>query len=205
MADSPPASTPTPPTGGSGNGPLIGVAVALVAVMGGLLWYKSQSAEAPQPAATVSAPTQSARPPRPMLMDAPPPPPTTDDSAAPPPDDAGAAKPKTPGASGGGCSGSCNGNASGGTTGDIQGRAGAARGCYERALRQNSTLQGRMQVSLRVDPSGTICSASIAGDTVGSPDVSSCVLGMFRGQHVSPPTGGCVDLNVPLSFQPKNK
>jgi TonB family protein len=69
----------------------------------------------------------------------------------------------------------------------------------------NENLQGRLSVNLRVDTQGNICSSSISNDSVGDGNVASCVLGMFRGARVTPPTGGCVDVSIPLNFQPKGK
>jgi hypothetical protein len=64
-------------------------------------------------------------------------------------------------------------------------------------------LQGKLVVGVRLDPSGSVCTTSIAQDGVHSAEVASCVLGMFRGAHFPAPTGGCVDVNVPMSFVPR--
>jgi TonB family protein len=85
----------------------------------------------------------------------------------------------------------------------ISGRAGAARPCYERALRVNSALQGKLMVNVRIDPQGNVCGSSIAQDQIHSAEVTNCVLGMFRSAKFPPPTGGCAEVNVPLSFVPK--
>lgn len=165
---------------------------------GGLVGYKLMSGKDPAPTPPVpSAPTTTVT--RPSLVDAPPPPPTDEVPSAAP--SASTAKTAIP--TGGGCAASCSGTASGALSGEVQGRAGRARGCYERALRNNSTLQGKMSVNITVDSSGNVCAASTSGDTVGSPEVSSCVLGMFRGQKLPAPTGGCVQMRIPLNFQPK--
>jgi hypothetical protein len=89
---------------------------------------------------------------------------------------------------------------------EVQARANRARGCYQRALRQNEGLKGSMSVALRIDASGSICNASVANDTTGSPEVARCVVGMFQGQRLgSAPTGGCVDMKVPLRFEAVNR
>lgn len=198
----PPSSLPPSKVPGSGsNAPLIVVAVLLVLVMGGIVFWKLSSKDA-QPPPTVASvaptPTQT----RPMNMDAPPPPPDDDK----PEPSASAAKPKAPGgAAGGGCGSGCNGTAGAGMSGQISAMGGAARGCYERALRNNAQLQGRIVVGLSIDTSGTICGASIASDSMGDGSVAQCVLSMFRGKKVAAPTGGCVQASVPLNFQPKTK
>jgi TonB family protein len=64
-------------------------------------------------------------------------------------------------------------------------------------------LQGKLMVSVKVDPNGNVCSASISQDGVHSNEVNSCVIGMFRGARFPPPSGGCVEVNVPMSFVPR--
>jgi hypothetical protein len=82
-------------------------------------------------------------------------------------------------------------------------KAGQARGCYERALRQNTMLQGRLVVNVRVGPQGQVCSAGIGQNALGDPGVASCVLQMFRAGTFPPAQGGCVDTAVPMNFVPK--
>jgi hypothetical protein len=207
MSTSSPHSLPPSKVPGtsSGSGQYIALAVVLILVMGGLVYWKTRSNEASSapPVPSAPAPTASA-PVRAPMIDAPPPPPE-EDAGAPAPSSTVAKGVK--GAGGGfGCSASsCSGTPAGGMRGELAARAGNARGCYERALRVNPNLQGKLTVSLRVDPNGVICQANIGNDSVGSGEVSSCVLSMFRGQKVSAPSGGCVDVAVPLNFQPKNK
>jgi len=58
-------------------------------------------------------------------------------------------------------------------------------------------------VSVRIDPQGNVCSASVAEDAIHSAEVANCVMGMFRSAKFPPPTGGCIDVKVPLSFVPR--
>jgi hypothetical protein len=187
------------PEKSSGGLYLIG-AIALVGAAVALFFWKRP---APPPAtpqvavATPSAPTTEA----PVLQYAPPPPPKLEE-----PDagvDAGTVAVKTAGPSGPGpgpCGGPCSGQATGALRSALTGHAQSARGCYNRALRNNSEVSGNMMVSVTVGPGGQVCSASLANDTVGSAEVSNCVLGRFRGQSFPAPTGGCVTVNIPLSF-----
>lgn len=183
------------------NGPLIAIAAILGVVLVGLLVVKFKgSGDEVTPAATTELPKPSAAP-KPVLTDSVPPPPEEDPAEETP--DAGPTKKVAAG--GGPCSGTCTGTPSSATSGDLRGLSGVARGCYERALRNNSMLQGKMTIAVRVDPSGRICSASISGDSLGAPDVSACVLAAFRGKRVAPPTGGCADSTMTLNFQAKNQ
>src|SRR5438105_3744119 len=61
----------------------------------------------------------------------------------------------------------------------------------------------KLTVNVRVDPQGNVCSASVVEDAIHSVEVSNCVMGMFRSAKFPPPTGGCVDAKVPLSFVPR--
>jgi hypothetical protein len=57
-----------------------------------------------------------------------------------------------------------------------------------------------MTVSVQVGLSGQVCNASLTNDSVHSNEITTCVLGRFRGQTFPPPTGGCVTVNIPISF-----
>lgn len=195
MSEETPAGVPG---GSGGNGQYIAIAVIFLLLGGALLIFKLKGDDKPPPPAvpTASATTVA----RPMLTDAPPAP--VEEDAGPPVPSASAAT-KVAATGGGPCSTTCSGSASGGLTSEVQGVAGRARGCYERALRQNAQLSGKITVALKIDQNGNVCSASAANDTMGSGDVTSCVTGMFRGKKFSPPSGGCVNMTVPLNFTQK--
>jgi hypothetical protein len=188
-----PESTAPPPKSGSAG--FIAAALIMLLVAGGLVFWKMRGGEKPQPPPPPPATTTE------QIFEQPPPPP-------PPPtasEDAGPEKAPKKGTyvAGGGCAGECKGTASGALRSALAGKAGAGRGCYERALRQNSTLQGRLVVAVRVGPQGQVCSASVASNALGDPGVASCVASMFRSASFPPPTGGCVDAQVPMNFVPK--
>jgi outer membrane biosynthesis protein TonB len=187
-----PSSSPPPPT--SGGAVYIVAVIVLVAAIGGLVcWKLKGTKEAPQPVATAPAATTPT-----MLEPPPPPPPIEEDSGA-----GGAGGVKMATGNYNPCSGKCSGNANSALQAAISGRAGAARPCYERALRVNSALQGKLMISVRIDPQGNVCSSSVAQDQIHSPEVSNCVMGMFRSAKFPPPSGGCVEVQVPLSFVPR--
>ncbi|PIE06073.1 MAG: hypothetical protein CSA75_01435 [Sorangium cellulosum] len=196
----PPSSIPATVPKRSSGGPYIAAIVVLVLLIVGLVWYKfSDNKEPASQPPVIQSVTQNNHQPFPVL-DIPPPPEL--DAAV---DAASDAKKKTKvGVGRGLCSSPCNGNVSSALRAALSGNAGAARGCYERALRTNAMLQGRMMVAVRISSNGSVCSASIAQDSVGSPQVASCVLGLFRGKHFPAVTGGrCADVQVPLSFTPR--
>jgi hypothetical protein len=187
-----PSSRPPPPT--SSGAIYIVAVIALVAAIGGLVcWKLKGSKDTPAPVATMPIATQPtlAEPP-------PPPPPIEEDSGA-----GGAGGVRMVTASNPCAVAKCPGSANAALQAAISGRAGAARPCYERALRVNSALQGKLMVSVRVDPQGNVCSASVVQDAIHSPEVANCVIGMFRSAKFPPTGGGCAEVQVPLSFVPR--
>ena len=194
----PPSQMPVPTK--SGGPVLIIVALLLLSAIGFVMMKVMQK---PEPTAEVKPPTKMLATAEPIADTPPPPPPPPPEEDAGATEDSGA---KTPIAAGGGgppCSGTCAGTPSSELQGALRSAGGSARGCYERALRQNAMLQGRMTVSLRVDTSGTVCAARVSQDELHSGEVSSCVLTMFRSRKFPAPKGGCADVSVPLSFSPK--
>jgi hypothetical protein len=160
------------------------------------------------PQATTVVVTASAKPPvdEPVALYAPPPPPKLEELDAGANTSAPVAKTGSGAPAPGGlgpCGGTCTGTATGALTSALTGRAGSARSCYERALRTSESLSGSMMVRVQVGPSGQVCSASVEKDTLHSNEVAMCVLGRFRGQSLPAPSGGCVTVNIPLSFTPK--
>lgn len=180
---------------------LIGAVVLIGAAIALFFWNKSR---VPPPVTQQTVTATAAAPPKreePTPQFAPPPPPKLEDLP-----DAGPANTSKPAAKGSGapvapgpCGGSCSGETTGALSAALRARAQSAQGCYQRALR-TSEVSGSMTVSVQVGPSGQVCSASLANDSVHSSEISSCVLGRFRGQSFPPPSGGCIVANIPISF-----
>jgi len=188
-----PESTTPPPKHGSGA--FIGAVILMLLAMGGLLYWKFSSKES-APQAALPTPSVAATP---QLEEAPPPPPPVEPDAG---KKAEPDKKRVVASTGGGC-GTCGGEAPAQLKSALASAANGARGCYERALRQNAMLQGKMLVSVKIGSHGNPCSANMLSDTLGDPSVASCVLQKFRGGQFPPPQGGCAEVNVPISFIPK--
>jgi len=193
-----------PPPKSEGHAGYIGAAVVMLLVGGGLIYWKVNSKPPPPP--QVVPPTASAAETEEPYLDAPPPPPPPPEEDA-GPDDAGAdgdpGQRRALGRLPDPCKQPCAGKETGPLLSAVRAKAAQARTCYERALRQNATLEGRMTVSAMVGSNGTVCSASVGGDSLGDPAVASCVLQQFRAGAYPPPQGGCVTVRVPLNFVPK--
>jgi hypothetical protein len=193
-------SPPPPKTGGSA--PFIIAALVMLSLMGGLIYWKTRGDDAPT-SKTAVPPEPTANTAAPVFDEPPPPPPPEEE-----PKDAGvdpkATKRPLGGGAPGGCGGECKGEATSAMRSMLAAKAGQARGCYERALRQNSMLQGRLKIGVRISPTGGVCSANVVQNELGDAGIASCVAQIFRSSTFPAPSGGsCVDAEVPLRFEPK--
>lgn len=190
----------------------LGAVVAIAAGVWALSSRSSASAPKPEPAATAApalapAPAPAAEdpaapapspPPRPEFAPPPPPPIGAIPGGAALP--AGAAPSSAPVSRDPNCDAPCDGRETAELLSSLRAKAGQARSCYERALSNNGALAGKLEVTLRVGANGAACSASVASDTLGDAAVKSCALARFRGGKYPKPTGGCVDVSVPMNF-----
>lgn len=83
----------------------------------------------------------------------------------------------------------------------IRGQLGGIRSCYERALRNNPTLAGRLEVHFTIGTSGRVTAANSSG-LPASPEVGTCVTQRIRGLVFPTPDGGAVDFSFPFTFAP---
>jgi hypothetical protein len=96
----------------------------------------------------------------------------------------------------------------GGTSSEVETalsfRAKQAHRCYDNALAQDPTLRGKVSIAVRIGANGQACSAGVASNELASaPGVANCVVNYFRGQSFPSPRGGCVDVNIPINFVPR--
>lgn len=187
------------------SGRRVAVVVVLVAsfVVSFLVWKMIQE-PAPEPS---PPPKPAAVAPKAPVLEPPPPPPEEAPVPPPPPEEAKPVEPTKPAAPRRDtfCDGACTGQETSELLSALRARAGQARSCYERALTHNSSLSGSVVLSVRVSPTGTACSASMEKDTLGDPAVTNCVLQRFRSGKFPKPTGGCVDIALPINFVPAQR
>jgi hypothetical protein len=62
----------------------------------------------------------------------------------------------------------------------IRDRLGAIRGCYERELKRNPALKGKVVVRFNITPAGRAGDVKIEENTLRSPEVASCITGLMR-------------------------
>ncbi len=177
-------------------------AVLLAAGIGGILLLTGNDPKpppTPPPPPTIQADNT---PPAPAPPPPPPPPTASATASATAEASASPSGPKGPPGPGA-CSNCGQGTSNSALNSALQGAAGSARGCYNRALQKNAGAAGKLTVNVQVGPSGAVCGASISNDTVGSPDVTNCVLGRFQGKTFPKPDQGCVSVQIPMSFEVK--
>lgn len=210
-----------PPEAKSGMGIYLIGALLLAAGIGLIIFLTNKDEKPKEPVRPALTQTEEG----PALIAAPPPPKTN--LPPPEPEDAGDdasdaadgddAAPVASGSSrvssgtgGGEPTGACSkcgdpGNEVGGPLQSaLQGSAGAARGCYNRAINKSgNAAEGKMNVQVNVGSNGSVCGVRPTTDTVGSPEVTNCVLKQFQGKQFPKPTKGCVTVNIPLNFAVK--
>ncbi len=77
------------------------------------------------------------------------------------------------------------------------------RNCYERRLKVNNRLEGRVNVRMRVSRTGAVDAVSVGG-TLNDSQVLSCVRGIANRIHFPAPTGGsCAVVAAPFNFTPR--
>jgi len=192
----PPSMRPAQGVPSGGNGKFILLALLLLGIIGAVIGWKT---------------CQTPPPPLAVLDAGPPPRPTknVDDDIPPPPviEEAGvdAGKKTVVVFTGTQCEvKKCTGT----TTPDIETalsfRAKQSHRCYDNALAQDPTLRGKISIAVRIGANGTACTAGVASNELTSaPGVANCVVNNFRGQAFPSPKGGCVDVNIPINFVPR--
>jgi TonB family protein len=82
-------------------------------------------------------------------------------------------------------------------------RIGAIKGCYERALRRNPNLEGKITVRFTISGSGKVSTARTILNEL-SPDVGNCIVSAFKRFRFPQPDGGAVTVEYPFLFTPSN-
>jgi predicted component of type VI protein secretion system len=74
------------------------------------------------------------------------------------------------------------------------------QGCYERQLAANPNLAGKATFQWTINPSGGVGGVRIAGSSIASVEVMSCIQGAIRGWSFPKPEGGSVTVTYPFAF-----
>ena len=77
-------------------------------------------------------------------------------------------------------------------------RAKAFKTCYERRLKVNPNLSGKVVLRFTIGTAGRITSISIASNSTGDSAVGSCITSKVRGWRFTPPENGAVTFTYPI-------
>lgn len=84
---------------------------------------------------------------------------------------------------------------------EIRARRKAIAACYERALKQQPTLSGKLVIRFSIAAAGTVAGVDIDDDTLGAPEVGACIRGMVLHWRFAPPAEAPVEISFPFVFQ----
>jgi hypothetical protein len=199
-------SSPPPPIGGGGGNLKYGIIGVVLIGAAAAVWFGMKGCEEdPQPQAATPTVVDAGAPVErstaladdDLLI------PELEPDAGPPPDAGRRVRYVTRYVGGGGGSWACNGQID-------PGRARAAlsqhnlqfRNCYERRLKVNQTLEGRVSVQMRVGRNGRV-TAVRTGGTLRDAQVLSCVRSIAQRIEFPQPSGGCAVVAAPFNFTPR--
>lgn len=81
----------------------------------------------------------------------------------------------------------------------IKRRQSSIQRCYERELKKDPSVAGKVVVTFTIGTAGRVTSATASSDTVGG-GVGQCVAGEIQRMRFPPPQGGEVNVNMPFVF-----
>jgi outer membrane biosynthesis protein TonB len=84
---------------------------------------------------------------------------------------------------------------------EVRARMSAIKACYERALKRNPNLSGKVVVRWTITAAGTVSGVDIDQDSLGDSEVTSCIKGLVARWRFPSPSGGSVEVSFPFVFQ----
>jgi hypothetical protein len=74
--------------------------------------------------------------------------------------------------------------------------------CYQQGLQADPSMAGKVVISAKVDPNGSVVSADVGSGTGLSTAVTTCLAGVVKDATFSPPGGTGSTLQIPITFEP---
>jgi hypothetical protein len=84
---------------------------------------------------------------------------------------------------------------------EVRSRLGAIKACYERALKRNPNLSGKIVIHWTITAAGTVSGVDVENDTLGDNEVASCIKSLITRWRFPAPSGGSVEVSFPFVFQ----
>lgn len=85
----------------------------------------------------------------------------------------------------------------------INARFGQVKACYERRLKTNTFLEGKLDLNIGVSSQGKVTSVGVNNDTIRDAQMLSCVKQVIQDWDFPKPTGGRVTIAKTFSFKKK--
>jgi len=82
-------------------------------------------------------------------------------------------------------------------------RFGQVKTCYERRLKMNPLLEGKLDLNIGISTKGKVTSITVNGDTLRDSELASCVKRTIRGWTFPKPEGGRVIVAKTFNFKKK--
>jgi hypothetical protein len=77
-------------------------------------------------------------------------------------------------------------------------RSGAIKHCYEKALKTNPNLKGKVTIRFRIGTAGRITNIKVTKNTTGSSSIGSCITSKVKSWRFPSPEGGPVTFSYPF-------
>jgi len=86
----------------------------------------------------------------------------------------------------------------------VRARMGLIKACYENALKRNPTLKGKLVIRFTILETGGVSEVGASQNTLGSPDVASCIMNTMRSWRTQFRPSGPVTVEYPFLFTPSS-
>jgi TonB family protein len=82
----------------------------------------------------------------------------------------------------------------------VRGRMKMVQDCYERELKRDPGLAGKIEIEFTIDEEGRVIEAVVANNKMGSDAVGDCIVSRLKRWRFPKPDGGSVTVNFPFIF-----
>jgi TonB family protein len=86
----------------------------------------------------------------------------------------------------------------------VRARKRMVQDCYERELKRDPGLSGKIEIEFTIDSNGRISEAFVASNRMGSDAVGDCIISRLKRWRFPKPDGGSVTVNFPFIFTPSS-
>lgn len=86
----------------------------------------------------------------------------------------------------------------------VRARLRSIQDCYEKELKRDASLQGKIEIEFTIGSGGEVDDARISANKMGSAAVGDCIVSRVRRWRFPAPSGGRVTVNYPFIFTPSS-